>query len=86
MKGVNLIELRKKFDIISIIERRDYVICKLMYRKYVKKQLDLSDRLVGRNTPLIRLTNFCSETFKKSSLYRGKILWNKIPRHEDVNK
>ena len=74
------------YNFLTVIERRDYVILKNMYKDYRAGNVKLSTRESSREIPLVITDTFQSESFKKSVKFRGGCIWNQLPRNLKIKE
>lgn len=86
LEEINFPKIRKKYNLLTISQRRDFVLMKGMCKKFVNKDLNLSNRLYARKTPLVKLRNFNSVLYKSSPDHRGTLLWNQVPREVELKE
>ncbi|CAL8141399.1 unnamed protein product [Orchesella dallaii] len=83
---IDLERIRERYGVLAIKQGRDYIIMKDMCNKFMRNELNLSNRQYARCTPLVKLRNFNSEMYKNSPDHRGANMWNEIPRDVDIQK
>jgi len=77
-------KLRKKYNFLSLRQRRDYVLLKGAFYSVKQGLFAHSQRQVDKDMPILTVPKFQSKVFRDSPHYRQIILWNKLPKDVKV--
>lgn len=84
--SVNIEQVRKDCNLLTVEQRSNYVILKYAYKSYAKGELNFSGRTESYKRPNLCPLTHRTEAFKRCIRYRRYKIWNSLPKDWDIGK